>query len=298
MASKPVPIHEVFLRRTRGVGHIVRGRVYRTTGFRADEPLEAEVLPQDDGSLTLRYRRRSDGDCLIEYRNVQASGVADIRFGEETLQNPETLGSNVEVVDNRHGVAEIPVQFRDLFSKSHGKEHTDEKSAGTSVSVEVTASQSIEGVAGFEEKVSAEAHAEISQSDTETEETSQEFEGQEGTTVPVGKRVRITETRTRADVVQEVRGLGQFSFVLQLGKHSGGHFKGGRDRGWAQWDSWQQFVDVVKGEAPDNWSLAKSFRERHAYHADLWALDPLDSEVKYVVKFTGRVMRSYTVEEF
>ena len=296
MSSKP--IHEVFLRRARGVGHILRDRVFRMTGFSASEPLTVEVDQQDDGSMRIRFRRESDGHGVIEFQNVQASSVSAIHFGEETLQNPETLGSNVEVVDNRKGVAEIPVSFRDLFSKSHGKEHTDEKSAGTSVSVEVTASQSIEGVAGFEEKVSAEAHAEISQSDTETEDTTSEFEGEEGTTVPVGKRVRITETRTRADVVQDVTGHGDFTFSLQVGKHSGGKFVGGHNRGWAKWDSWQQFVDVVKREAPDNWGLAKSFKEHHAYHADLWALDPLDAEVRYVVKFTGRVMRSYVVEEF
>ena len=292
------PIHEVFLRRVHGIGHIVRGRVWRMDGFAANEKLRAELQTNDDGSITLIYTRESDAHSRMEIRNIQASGLSAIHFGEETLKNPETLGSNVEIVDNRKGVGDVPVSFRDLFSKSHGKEHTDEKSAGTSVSVEVTASQSIEGVAGFEEKVSAEAHAEISESDTETEETSQEFEGEEGTTVPVGKRVRITETRTRADVIQDVTARGDFNFGIRLGKFKHGGWQGGRDRGWVDWDSWQQFCDVIRGDAPDNWSLARSFKEHSAYHADLWALDPLDSEVKYVVKFTGRVMRSYVVEQF
>ena len=54
-----------------------------------------------------------------------------------------------------------------------------------------------------------------------------------------------------------------------------------------RWDSWSEFCDAVRGEAPDNVCLAESFKKRHPWHADLWALDPLNSEVKYNVKFEG-----------
>ena len=63
------------------------------------------------------------------------------------------------------------------------------------MSVTVSASESIEGVADFEESVTAEAHAEYSESESSTTSTSKEEEGEESTTVPVGKRVRITENR-------------------------------------------------------------------------------------------------------
>ena len=50
-----------------------------------------------------------------------------------------------------------------------------------------------------------------------------------------------------------------------------------------KWGSWQDFVDVVTRNAPDNWSLSKSFREHPAKHSQLQVLDPLDADVAYTV---------------
>ena len=269
--------------------------------------LMTELQSHDDGTNTLRYRRAKDGDALLELRNIAPNGVANTVFGEETLLKSELLGSNEEIVDNRNGVADVDVDFRDLFSKSEGHEDTHEQSAGTSVSVTVTATQEIEGVASFEESVTAEAHAEISESETDTSETTKEDEGEEGTTVPgptfdengnitmPGKRVKIVETRHRADTTQEVTSTGLFNFGIAIGKHSGGKFVGHHN---GYWDSWQQFTDVVRGDAPDNWDKAQSFKLHHVRHADLSLLDPLDTTVKYEIKFTGKVLRTYTVEAY
>ena len=298
MSSRP--LYEVFERRARGIGHILRDRgIYRMAGFRADEPLHAYQYDNDDGSVTLAFVRESDGRSRIEFQNVKPAGLSDVNFGEETVLKSEFLGSNEEVVDNRSGTGEIEVSFRDLFAKSDEKSKETEKSAGTSVSVTVSASESIEGVASFEESVTAEAHAEYSESESSTTSTSREEEGEESTVVPVGKRVRITENRSRADTQQEVTARGDFTFAIACGKHSGGKFRGHHGRTVVgRWDSWSEFCDAVRGEAPDNVCLAESFKKRHPWHADLWALDPLNSEVKYNVKFEGRVMRTYKVEQF
>lgn len=289
--SEAKPLHEVFLKRAQGVGHILRGRVWRMDGFAGNERLNVDLIQNDDGTSTLAYTRHSDGDARIEIGNIKPDGLANVVFGEEHIAKSQQLGSNEEVVDNRNGVAEIEVSFRDLFSKTESKEK--EKSAGTSIKIAVESEQDIEGVASFKESVETEAHAELSES--EGTETTSEVEGEEGTTVPVGKRVRITETRERADGFIEVTAHGKFVHRLDVGKHSGGGWHGGHN---GHWDSWNDFCDVVKGEAPDNWSLAKSFKDKHAYHADLWALNPLEATVKYKVSFEGRVVRSYSVEEF
>ena len=291
MTEQAKPLHEVFMRRAQGVGHLVRQRIWRMQNFTSGEPLNVELIQNDDGTSTLAYTRKSDGDGRIEIGNIKPDGLANVVFGEEHIEKTEQLGSNEEVVDNRHGVSEVEVSFRDLFSKTDSKE-TD-KSAGTSLKVSVESEQDVEGVASFKESVESEVHAELSES--EGEETHSEAEGEEGTTVPVGKRVRIIETRERADGFIEMTAQGKFTHRLDVGKHSGGHFVG-RHNG--HWPSWNDFCDVVRGDAPDNWSMAKSFKEHPAYHADLWALDALNATVKYKASFEGRVVRSYTVEEF
>ena len=184
------------------------------------------------------------------------------------------------------------VKFRDLFSKSESQEK--EKSAGTSVSVSVEASQSIEGIAEFKETLETEAHAEITES--EGSETTREEEGEEGSSVPPWARGcgslkhenELTEKLTSllkgnsiikllwADITMEDLSL----YVVHIGILL------------------INFCDVVTGHAPDNWDLAKSFKDHGAYHADMWALDPLNSELRYTVKFEGRIVRNYTVEEF
>ena len=262
MSSRP--LYKVFEQRAQGIGHILRDRgIWRMTGFAANEAMHDYQYNNDDGSVTLAFTRKSDGKGRIEFRNVKASGLSEVNFGEETVLKSEFLGSNEEIVDNRTGTGEIEVSFRDLFAKSDEKSKETSKSAGTSVSVTVSASESIEGVADFEESVTAEAHAEYSESESSTTSTSKEEEGEESTTVPVGKRVRITENRSRADTQQEVTARGDFTFGIAAGKHSGGKFVGGHN---GYWDSWSDFCDAVRGEAPDNICLAESFKHRHPWH--------------------------------
>ena len=291
MAEKAKPLHEVFMRRAQGIAHLMRGRVWRFDGCTSGEPLNVGLILNDDGTSTLIYTRKSDGHARIEFRNIKPDGLANVVPGDEHILKSEQLGSNEETVDNRHGVAEIEVKFRDLFSETDSKE-TD-KSAGTSVTVSVEATESIEGFAEFSESLETEAHAEISES--EGRETTKEAEGEEDTTVPVGKRVKITETRARADGTIDMMASGKFIHGIVMGKHSGGRFVGGHN---GYWDSWEDLCDVVTGHAPDNWCLAEDFKAHRAYHADLWALDPLSATVRSKAKFTGRIVRGYTVEQF
>ena len=282
------------MRRVQGVAHILRDRVYRMTGATSGEPFRVYLLQGGDGLITLQYRRVSDADALIEIGNIKPDGLANVVFGDERILKSELIGSTSETVDNRDGAEEIEVRLKDLFGRKESKE--TRKSAGTSISATVEASEEIEGVASFKESVRTEAHAEISE--TEGSETSREDEGEEKTKVPVGIRVKITETRTRADTEMDVTARGKFLFTLAAGKHSGGHWKGKQGRGHVFWSSWQDFEDVVMRRAPDNYDLAESFKGHPPWHADLWVLDPMDSEVRYTVKFEGRVLRDYRVEKF
>ena len=270
----------------------MRDRVWRTAGFASNELLTVELL--DGPKPTLRYRRTSDGDSCIEIGEITPTGLANVLWGEERTLKSEQIGSTSQIVDNRNGVAPIPVKLADQFAKTDSQSESEK--TGVSVSVTVKASQKIGGVASFEESITAAANHEISE--THGSSVTHSESGEEHTVVPVGKRVRITETRSRSDVEIPVTAVGQFNHTLGIGKHSGGHWKGGAGRGYGWWKSWEDFVECVKGDAPDNRDFATSLREHPPWHTDLWALNPLDAAVCYTVTWEGRMMRTYTVDQF
>ena len=289
-----VPLHEVFRARAQAVGRILRGRVWRMDGFSSHEKLIPTLYQNDDGSSRLYYHRSSDGHGCIEIDEVRATSVADLQYGEETIHESEQLGSNSEIIDNRRGVNDVDVSFHDVFSETDSEEHEEEKSAGGSITTTLESEQDIEGVASFKESVEAEVHTELSDRESSGSDTTREEGGEEGTTVPVGVRVRIKESRERASGEMDVTGHGTFTHTLQAGKHSGGHFV---HHGNQKWGSWQDFVDVVHGAAPANYPLAESFENHPAAQDDLRAvLEPLEADVRYKATFQGRTIRNYVVE--
>ena len=286
------PIHEIFLGRARGAGHLMRDRVWRLTAFASDEPLSVELIPGD--TPTIRYRRLSDSDSCIEIGQITPGPLANVHWGEQRILRSEQIGSTQQAIDNRNGPAPVSVKFGDVFAETHSSSSSSK--TGVSVSVTVKSSQNIQGVASFDQSITAAANHEISES--EGSSSTRSVTGDESTTIPAGKRVRITETRTRSDVEIPVKAQGTFTHTLGIGKHSGGDWKGKSGEGHGLWSSWDDFKECVEGKAPDNWPFATSLREHPPWHADLWALNPIDATVAYVVTWTGRVVRTYTVQEF
>ena len=285
-------LHEIFLGRARGVGHLMRDRVWRMTAFASTEPLTVEVLPGD--TPTIRYRRKSDGDALVEIGAITPGPLTAVLWGEEQQLSSQQIGSTEEILDNRKNSSPIAVKFSDVFSETRSRTTSDKTSL--SLSVTVKASESIAGVASFDESITAAASREASES--EGSSSTRSVTGEESTTVGARKRVRITETRTRSDVMLPVTANGTFVHTLGLGKHSGGSWKGRDGQGHGYWTSFEDFIACVQGRAPDNWSFATNLREHPPYHADLWAIAPLVARVSYDVEWRGRVIRSYTVAEF
>ena len=292
--TKARPIHEVFNKRARGVGHVLRDRVPRLHNFRGQEKLISRVFELDGGMMLIQFYPERDIGVVIEFGNVTAAGTANTRYGPETILSAQDLGAVSEMVDNRTGYKEIEVDFNDLFSKTDTKE--DSKSGGTSTKITLDASEGIEGFGSIKESIATEVHAEFSEREGST--VKNERSGGEGTIVPVGKRVQITMTRKRVDSELEVTSNAQFSAQLHVGQHDhrwNHGWKGHHGRNHFQWASWEDFVDVIKGEAPSNLDLALSFMHHHASHADLWVLDELEGEVKYKVRFEGKIIKDFAV---
>ena len=223
-----------------------------------------------------------------------AAGTANTRYGAETILKAQDLGALTEMVDNRTGFKPIEVDFSDLFSKTDTKEDT--KGGGTSTKISIDASEGIEGFGSIKESITQEVHAEFSE--REGSSVTNQLGGDEGTIVPVGKRIQVTETRKRADTQIEVFSDALFGSSVKAGSHdprwNHGWKKGGPPHK-AYWQTWQDFVDALKGEAADNIDLAEDFRRHPVHHYDLNVLNPLDGRVHYTVRFEGKIIKDYAV---
>ena len=297
---KTTPIHEVFEKRAQGIIHMLRMVIPAFQGATSGEPLTVEQTSNDDG-VTLRFnmvRHRHVGGHwrhgFVEFGNITPLDPKAVTFGPETILSSEQIGSNEQTVDNRDGDGDVEVDFNDLFSHESGDEKTTDKSVGSSLSISISSEQDVEGVAKFGESIESEVHAEVSESETKSETTTHEEGGDEATIVKPGHCKIITESRTRADVRQEVSARGDFSFYLIAGAYVTGIKHHHQEH---RWDSWQQFVDVINGDAPDNWALADELKKHRVFSADRWALAPLNAPLRYAVTFEGRVIRKYSVRD-
>ena len=286
-------IGEVFLSRAQGVAHLMRDRVWRMIGASSSEPMRVELI-EGEGGPTLRYRLERDTDGCVEIGAITPAGIADVRYEAPVPQNSVPLASSSREVDNRKGVAAINLKFAEFFG------HTDTRSeshkVGGSVQVQIKSSQKIAGSVSFDEAVTATATTEFASSAGSADVHN--VTGEESTSVPVGKRVRLFEEISRSDLVIPVTARGKFSHTFGIGKHSGGHWKGGHGRGYGWWESWEDFRTVVAGDAPDNWDFATSMREHPPWTADLWALKEIDAPLEYEVTLTGATVAAYRAEEF
>ena len=290
------PIHKVFEQRAQRIGLVLSTRLDRFKNWNphGHEPLNP-IVHDDHNGILLQYQRVSDAGCWIEFGSVQAAGTAHTVYGAETILNAVDLGAVEETISNLHGLAPIDVSFRDLFASTDTKE--TEKSGGTSTKIHIEAEEGIEGFGSIKESIEQEVHAEFSE--RSSSETTNEREGHESTTVPVGSRVRILETRRRVDSEVTVTSDGAFTFNLRAGGHDhrwNHGWKKGRPWHHSEWSSWQDFVDLVNGDAPSNTDLYTSFLHHHVPHAWKNVLDPLNSRVRYKVRFEGKIIKTYTVE--
>ena len=297
------PIHEVFAHRAHGLMHLLRFYIREFQGFTVGERLTVDLLPGPAGEgPTLRFWRSVWVDAwgatrhaFIEFGNIQATDPAHILFGPETLTKSEAIGSTEQTVRNG-GYKPIHIDLKDLFSTDEGEEDTTEKSAGGSTKVSLESEQDVEGFAKFKEAVELEAHAEFSESQSRSKSTSRGTEGEEDTDVPVGGCIVATESRARADTVQEVTASGAFTHTIVAGRFAP-HVKSNHKWWTVTWKSWQAFLDVVNGRAADNQPMAAAFKANPIQHADRWALADINAPLRYQASYEGKIIRSYEVRK-
>ena len=240
--NKKTPIHEVFAPRAQNVMHMMR--IYGAEslqGFSNKEDLRVEQLSDSGGGITLRYWRRKvighkQRQAFVEIGNIQAVDPEKVVFGPETTSKKEVLSVRKEPVTN-HGYADIEVDLANVFGKESGDETTKEAGGGAEVKTTITEEAGVEGVEKFTAGIETTIKAEFSESKSHTETTSHDLSGDEKTTVPPGKSVMVTETRSRADTSQEVSAYGDFTHSLKIGTYT---HKVKPEHKWSsvEWKSW------------------------------------------------------------
>ena len=289
-------VPEVFDKRARGICHALQDRVPRFAGCKGEERMVPRLVhpARRHHAPPVLPRVRHRGGRRVRQRHRRRDGQHPLRPGD----HPQGRGPRRECRSRwttAPATSEIEVSFRDLFAKTDSKE--TEKSGGTSTKITIEAEEGVEGIGSIKESLEQEVHAEFAES--EGTETTNEREGEEGTIVPVGKRVLITETRQRADTELEVTSNAVFTHQLHVGQHDhrwNHGWKGHRGRGNFFWETWDDFVEVLHGRAPSNYDLAESFAKHPLRHADGWVFDALEGEVKYKVRFEGKIIKVYTVQ--
>ena len=293
MSNTHKPVHEVFMRRARGIGHILRNHVDSMKGFAANEKLSPNLVINGDNT-TLQYYRDDGGDRhsykhdgCVQIGAIQPADAKNIEFGAEHIDKSEVIAENVLIFDNRGGDSDLEVDLRSSFGESEESETSE--SAGASVSIEIESEQDISGVAKFREQIQAEAHTEISK--RRTASTTNEDDYDESMVVLPGKRKKVTQRRSRASGEIAVTAHGDFTYSVMVGYHS--HY-------WHHgiyWATWEEFSDVIQGDAPDNCPLSQLIKRQPLYHADMWVLDDIDSELRYSIKFEGRNVIEYIIAD-
>ena len=292
---KATPIHEIFLQRARGVGHLLRNYpVYDgMRGFRANEAMTVELL---DGGKTLRYSRKAwcgHNQGFIQFSNINPRDPNHVTYGPETILRSEELPAVEEPIHNG-GFTPITVKFEDVFGKASGTESSKTADASVETKTSVEEEAGVEGVEKFKASLEVDIRAEFSESESRSESTSQDIGGGEETEIPAGKSIIITADRKRVDTSQEVTAQGGFTHSVVVGQISH-HTK----HPWhaITWDSWEDFKDCVHGDAPDNWPLSPVFKEHPPNRADLWALKDIDIPLRYKVTHEGKIIRNFSVRK-
>ena len=174
------PIHEVFDEMLYSVLGVTRyAGIWRIHRDSFQHGYHVEQI-ETGGVLTLRYHDKDDWHGVIEFNNITQSGLSELIWGDPVYGNLVDLGSIQEEIDNRLGVDDFPVNFRDLFSESESSSSTDSTSATQSLTVK--AAVSIEGVGSLETEAMASATEAFEES--EGKDSTGEEESSGGTVVP------------------------------------------------------------------------------------------------------------------
>ena len=190
----------------------------------------------------------------IELTGIKFKDVKDLQFGDPIALEMKQIDAQSRIIDNRQGVADLTQSYTGTFTETTSRqerfltaiESGIKASVGTGEGSPVSASVEVSTT------VKAEYERQIGK------ETSVSRSIETDVTVPKGEALKVWGTRKFGKMKQMVTGKTDLEHKIWIGSYQSHHL--GRDRwDWTySWDSFADFLGVVKGEK--NGALYQEFR--------------------------------------
>ena len=234
-----------------------------------------------DGGASIGFERKSDKHARIALTNVRPMDnlinrkAVDIPTGE-----PKTIDKASIPITNFDGVTETPVGYDARLSKLKTKEHAF--ALGFTESIKTTFGFQEGGeAASFKATQELELGFESRQdiTDTEGSQAGEDRGAGLNPVCPPGYDITFSLERISQRMKTRLTGNGDVDFGFQIGKHDHGKFQGNTgEHGkvyprWGKWDSWDEFMSVIKGEGRRDLLFAKWFWEHKASAKTIKALE-------------------------
>ena len=226
------------------------------------------------------YRTQKGANSTLVLSSVQPSKIKDTKKGDLVKLNERTIDAASITVNNQnrmtprpwgpyHGEFEEIVTKRDAFENSFNQSIRDCFTAGNDAS---PVKNELEVTVGFSQTTTEENE------NSKRELRSFEFDGE--TEAGIDEEIYAWQKRTK--MKQVITGHGDYEHSVEIGNHDHGHWGHHKEK----WDTFADFMRVIKGDAPTNYALADSFR-RHPVDGNLVkALEkPLNMPYTQVLEF-------------
>ena len=227
-----------------------------------------------NNATEIDYRRPEDKYAAMYLTNVRPlpgldnEKVEEIPSGELKIIDGLTIEAN-----NFNGLSPLPIHYDAGFEKSRSKE--DALAIGFTQKVSTEFGVEVKAVS-FKVGLELESRQDITHTEgsTETESRTAGLSPE----CPPGCDITYRMSRTVQPTKLRLSGNRQVEHGITIGKHQRGSWQkhdSGRKkyRRYLEWDSFAQFMEVIKGEGRRDWDAAMWFRE---HPAPQWLIDRLE----------------------
>ena len=240
------------------------------------------------GGTEIEWRHPHNKKGLIRFTDIRPTGELDNEKIEEIpVGDIKIIDGVVVEVSNWEGIAPLPFSYDAAFGKTMNKGEALAIGFKESVKIGIEFSEGGEA-AFFKAKQSLELGFEASQDKTQTSDagTSELRSAGISPTCPPAFDIDWWLTRTTQPTKMRVSGLGQLGHGIEIGKHwghGGGHWKRHHrghhghthyDQRHLRWDTWDDFLSVIKGEGRRDLAAAAHFK---AHPAPAWLIRRLEA---------------------
>lgn len=274
---------EVFRARAERVINCVHTVVPRwyDKGYKLGAPLASAY---DASEAKVQFWLPSDPRARIEFNSIKPKDLINVVIGASVTLKDEKIDAASELINNLHGKSPLEEEYEATFEETTSAE--DAITAGMSVSATETFKEGGDlSPVEAEQSLTESVYSEFSRTTSKGASVSrmQKF----NVSVEPGDIEKVFGTRSVAKIKQRITGVGDFTFKLIIGDFHPNHWHDARS-----WDSWDDFIEVINGKAPDNYPLATNFHGStptrcsvSPYANPTWVAEPLSAPFEMDIEY-------------